>query len=60
MTGGAHVTAWAKNNTLNPVVKIPMGPEEPSAEDYLSVALFCGIGSMERMRAGNCWDIDWM
>lgn len=37
---------------------MPAGLEEPSAEGYLSVKSFCGISSMERMRAGNCWDID--
>lgn len=33
--------------------------EEPSAEVYLSMKSLCGIGSMERMRAGICWNIDW-
>lgn len=38
---------------MNPVVKIPTGLEEPSAEGYLSVKSSCGINSMERMRAGT-------
>lgn len=52
MTSGARATARAKKNTLNPAVKIPAGPGEPSAEGRLSVALFRGIGGFERTGAG--------
>lgn len=52
MASGAHaIHAWAKNKMLNPVVKMPPGLEEPSAEGYLSVKSFCGINSMARMRS---------
>lgn len=41
--------------SLNAVVKMPQRLVEASAEGYLSVRSFCGITSMEKMRADSRW-----
>lgn len=53
MAGAARHSCMSK--LLNPVCKMPLGFEEPSAEGYLSAKSFSGTGSMEGMRADN-WD----